>query len=113
MANDWFVSEETEGGNPDIYVESRSEGTICQIMGGPLERRRANARFIAKAPTLELLPALLDECDKAIKTYEWITADHPELDPDGDLPRELKSLRRRAESVRQAMADIPNIFEDL
>ncbi len=39
----WVVSEETEGHNPDIYIEAPS-GTIASIMGGALADRRANGR---------------------------------------------------------------------
>ena len=64
MKNDWFVSEETEGSNPDIFVESKDYGTICQITGGTLAHRRKRAKLIAKAPALE------SACKKAVAWLE-------------------------------------------
>ena len=51
------------------------------------------------------IAALMDAARKAVETYEWIIADHPELDPDGDLPRDLERLRDAIAAVlRRSMA---------
>ena len=47
------------------------------------------------------ISALMDAARQAIETYEWIIADHPELDPDKNLPRELKQLREAMSMVRR------------
>ena len=47
------------------------------------------------------ISALMDAARQAIETYEWIIADHPELDPDQNLPAELKRRREAISAVRR------------
>ena len=114
MQNDWFSTEEGPSGNPSIFVESTSCGTICEITGGEIEHRRARAELIAKAPALQHLPRLLAACEKAKETYFWLLADWADkLDPDGQLDPEYEELRQAVTAMKAAVGDIPDIFEDL
>jgi hypothetical protein len=49
----------------------------------------------------KVVSALMDAARQAIETYEWIIADHPELDPDQNLPAELKRLREAIAAARR------------
>jgi hypothetical protein len=49
----------------------------------------------------QAITALVDAARQAIETYEWIIGDHPKLDPDRELPAELKRLREAISAVRR------------
>ena len=48
----WHRNVDEEGHNPDICVTDRRGDILCDIGGGLLETRLANARLIAAAPDL-------------------------------------------------------------
>ncbi len=65
----WHHNVDTEGGNPDICVTDRCGNIVCDIGGGVLEKRLANARLIAAAPELlEACQAMLAAAEIELDT---------------------------------------------
>lgn len=49
----WQIGLELVGSNPNIAIEQKATGSIiCDIGGGTLEMRMANAHLIARSPDL-------------------------------------------------------------
>lgn len=49
----------------------------------------------------EAVQKIADAVRLAVATYEWMIADHPELDPDGNLPLELYQIKSALDACRR------------
>jgi hypothetical protein len=49
----------------------------------------------------EAVQKLADAVRVAIATYEWMIGDHPDLDPDENLPMELEQLKSGLDACRR------------